>query len=150
MRRASRSCSPHSEGRHRRSARGEPTDSARRLLAQYSAQAPEDLDAQLELSGLHRKAGSREALADLLSGLWPRLTGEAQRNARRELAELALSLGRPNEAAVALRALLAEAPQDRWAAQALLSLLPAPGTGTEEQEAERLTLLGTLDLRCRG
>ncbi|MFL5348692.1 MAG: flagellar hook-length control protein FliK [Hyalangium sp.] len=119
------------------------TDSARRLLAQYSAQAPADIDAQLELASLHRKAGSREALADLLTGLWPRLTGEAQRNARRELAELALTLGRPHEAAVALRALLAEEPRDLWAAQALLSLLPTPGTGTEEQEAERLTLLST-------
>ncbi|HYH97269.1 flagellar hook-length control protein FliK [Hyalangium sp.] len=119
------------------------TDSARRLLAQYSSQSPADFEAQLELASLHRRAGAREALADLLTGLWPRLTGEAQRNARRELAELALSLGRPNEAATALRALLAEEPRDLWAAQALLSLLPAPGMGTEEQEAERLTLLST-------
>jgi tetratricopeptide (TPR) repeat protein len=119
------------------------TDSARRLLAQYCSQAPADLDAQLELAGLHRKAGAREALADLLTTLWPRLTGESQRNARRELAELALTLGRPNEATTALRALLVEEPRDLWAAQSLLSLLPPPGTGTEEQEAERLTLLST-------
>lgn len=119
------------------------TDSARRLLAQYSSQAPADLDAQLELAGLHRKVGAKEALADLLTTLWPRLSGEAQRNARRELAELALALGRPNEAITALRALLVEEPRDLWAAQSLLSLLPPPGAGTEEQEAERLTLLST-------
>jgi tetratricopeptide (TPR) repeat protein len=118
-------------------------DSARRLLAQYIAQAPSDLDAQLELAALHRKAGAREALADLLTELWPRLSGEAQRNARRELAELSLALSRPAEAARALRALLAEEPRDLWAAQALLSLLPAPGTGTPEQEAERFALLST-------
>ncbi|HVG57281.1 MAG TPA: flagellar hook-length control protein FliK [Hyalangium sp.] len=117
------------------------TDSARRLLAQYTAQAPADLESRLELANLHRKVGAREALADLLSELWPRLAGEAQRNARRELAELALTLGRANEAASALRALLAEEPRDLWATQALLSLLPAPGAGTEEQEAERLSLL---------
>ncbi|MDY7227401.1 flagellar hook-length control protein FliK [Hyalangium rubrum] len=119
------------------------TDAARRLLAQYSALAPSDLDTQLELAALHRKAGAREALADLLTELWPRLSGEAQRNARRELAELALTLGRPTEAATALRALLAEEPRDLWAAQSLLELLPPPGTGTPEQESERLTLLGT-------
>ncbi|WP_224364763.1 flagellar hook-length control protein FliK [Hyalangium versicolor] len=117
------------------------TDSARRLLAQYTSQAPIDVDSQLELASLHRKVGAREALADLLITLWPRLTGEAQRNARRELAELALSLGRATEAATALRALLVEEPRDLWAAQSLLSLLPAPGTGTAEQEAERLHLL---------
>ena len=119
------------------------TDSARRLLAQYITQAPEDLEAQLELAGLHRKAGAREPLADLLTSLWPRLTGEPQRSARRELAELALTLGRAHEAIHALRSLLVEEPRDLWAAQALLALLPAPGTGTEEQEAERLTLLST-------
>ncbi|MBN1207744.1 MAG: flagellar hook-length control protein FliK [Myxococcaceae bacterium] len=119
------------------------TDSARRLLAQYSAQSPADLEAQLELASLHRKVGAREPLADLLTELWPRLTGEAQRNARRELAELALTLGRAHEAATALRSLLVEEPGDLWAAQALLSLLPSPGTGTPEQEAERLTLLST-------
>ncbi|ADO74908.1 flagellar hook-length control protein FliK [Stigmatella aurantiaca] len=118
-------------------------DAARRLLAQYSAHAPTDLEAQLELVELHRKAGARDALADLLTGLWPRLRGAAQRNARRELAELALSLGRPAEAAAALRALLAEEPTDQWAARALLELLPTPGTGTPEEEAERLVLLST-------
>ncbi|WP_225408621.1 flagellar hook-length control protein FliK [Stigmatella hybrida] len=118
-------------------------DAARRLLAQYSTHAPSDLEAQLELVELHRKAGARDALADLLTELWPRLRGEAQRQARRELAELALSLGRPAEAATALRALLAEEPTDLWAARALMDLLPAPGTGTPEEEAERLVLLGT-------
>ncbi|RKG62325.1 flagellar hook-length control protein FliK [Corallococcus sp. AB011P] len=124
--------------------RANRTDAARRLLAEFSARTPEDLDARLELASLHRKAGAREALADLLVELWPRLAGDARRQARRELAELCLSLGRASAAADSLRSLLAEEPQDAWAAQALLELLPPPGTGTPEEESERLELLGTL------
>ncbi|WP_257458389.1 tetratricopeptide repeat protein [Archangium lipolyticum] len=119
-------------------------DAARRLLAQYCTLAPEDLEAQVELAGLHRKAGAREPLADLLVTLWPRLSGEARRSARRELAELSLALGRTAETTDALRSLLAEEPHDTWATQALLELLPPPGTGTPQEETERLSLLGTL------
>ncbi|OJH39302.1 tetratricopeptide repeat protein [Cystobacter ferrugineus] len=119
-------------------------DAARRLLAHYCSLAPEDLEAQLELAGLHRQAGAQEPLADLLLSLWPRLTGEARRAARRELAGLCLSQGRTAEAAEALRGLLAEEPLDTWATQALLELLPPAGSGTAQQEVERLTLLGTL------
>ncbi|REG26782.1 lipopolysaccharide biosynthesis regulator YciM [Archangium gephyra] len=125
-------------------------DSARRLLAQYCTLAPEDLEAQVELAGLHRKAGAREALADLLATLWPRLSGDARRSARRELAELCLALGRPAEAADALRSILAEEPHDTWATQGLLELLPPPGTGTAQEEAERLALLGTLITSAAG
>ena len=125
-------------------------DSARRLLAQYCTLAPEDLEAQVELAGLHRKAGAREALADLLATLWPRLSGDARRSARRELAELCLALGRPAEAADALRSILAEEPHDTWATQGLLELLPPQGTGTPQEEAERLALLGTLITSASG
>lgn len=106
--------------------RANRTDAARRLLAQYCAYAPSDLEAQQELANLHRKAGAREALADLLVELWPRLTGEARRAARRELAELSLALGRADVATDSLRSLLAEESQDLWAAQSLLALLPPP------------------------
>jgi tetratricopeptide (TPR) repeat protein len=125
-------------------------DAARRLLSQYCAGAPEDIEAWLELAGLHRKAGAREPLADLLATLWPRLSGDARRSARRELAELSLALGRPAHAAEALRSLLAEEPHDTWATQALLELLPPPGTGTTQEEAERLVLLGTLVSAAEG
>ncbi|QRK09515.1 flagellar hook-length control protein FliK [Archangium violaceum] len=125
-------------------------DAARRLLAQYCALAPEDLEAQVELAGLHRKAGAREPLADQLALLWPRLSGDARRSARRELAELSLALGRPAEAADALRSLLAEEPHDTWATQSLLELLPPPGAGTPQEEVERLTLLGTLISAAEG
>ncbi len=126
------------------------SDSARRLLAQYCALAPEDLEARLELAGLHRKAGAREPLADLLATLWPRLSGDARRSARRELTELSLALGRTAEAADALRSLLAEEPHDAWATQSLLELLPPPGTGTVQEETERLALLGTLISAAEG
>ncbi|WNG50593.1 flagellar hook-length control protein FliK [Archangium minus] len=125
-------------------------DAARRLLAQYCTLAPEDLEAQVELAGLHRKAGAREPLADQLALLWPRLSGDARRSARRELAELSLALGRPAEAADALRSLLAEEPHDTWATQSLLELLPPPGMGTPQEEVERLTLLGTLISAAEG
>lgn len=126
------------------------TDAARRLLAQYCALAPEDLDARVELAGLHRKTGMREPLADLLTALWPRLTGAARRSARRELAELSLALHRTPEAAEALRGVLSEEPLDTWATQALLELLPPPGTGTPAEETERLVLLGTLISAAEG
>jgi tetratricopeptide (TPR) repeat protein len=125
-------------------------DAARRLLADYCARAPEDLDARQELAALHRKAGAREALADLLVELWPRLSGEPRRAARRELAELSLALGRATAAVDSLRSLRLEEPHDTWAAQALLDLLPPPGTGTLEEESERLELLGTLVAAASG
>ncbi|MBU8895496.1 flagellar hook-length control protein FliK [Corallococcus sp. M34] len=124
--------------------RASRTDAARRLLAEYCARAPEDLDARLELAALHRKAGAREALADLLVELWPRLTGDARRQVRRELAELSLALGRTTTSADSLRGLLRDEPEDTWAAQSLLDLLPPAGTGTPDEEAERLELLGSL------
>ncbi|AEI64797.1 flagellar hook-length control protein FliK [Corallococcus macrosporus] len=130
--------------------RASRTDAARRLLAEYSARAPEDLDARVELAALHRKAGAREALADLLVELWPRLSGEPRRAARRELAELSLGLGRAAAAVDALRSLRLEEPHDTWAAQALLDLLPPPGTGTHEEETERLELLSTLVAAASG
>ncbi|WP_164002222.1 flagellar hook-length control protein FliK [Pyxidicoccus caerfyrddinensis] len=126
------------------------TDAARRLLAEYCTRAPEDLDSRTELAALHRKAGAREALADLLVELWPRLSGDPRRAARRELAELSLVLGRANAAVDSLRSLRLEEPHDTWAAQALLDLLPPPGTGTTEEEAERLELLGTLVAAASG
>ncbi|NMO15257.1 flagellar hook-length control protein FliK [Pyxidicoccus fallax] len=126
------------------------TDAARRLLAEYCARAPEDLEARQELAALHRKAGAREALADLLVELWPRLSGEPRRAARRELAELSLALGRAAAAVDSLRSLRLEEPHDTWAAQALLDLLPPPGTGTPEEESERLELLGTLVAAASG
>ncbi|TQF15354.1 flagellar hook-length control protein FliK [Myxococcus llanfairpwllgwyngyllgogerychwyrndrobwllllantysiliogogogochensis] len=126
------------------------TDSARRLLSEYCIRAPEDLDARVELVNLHRKAGAREALADLLVELWPRLSGEPRRAARRELAELSLVLGRAGAAVDSLRSLRLEEPQDTWAAQALLDLLPPPGTGSSDEEAERLELLGALVASATG
>ena len=125
-------------------------DAARRLLSQYCALAPDDLEARVELAGLHRKTGMREPLADLLGSLWPRLTGAARRAARRELAELSLALHRVPEATEALRGLLSEEPHDTWATQALLELLPPPGTGTPPEEVERLVLLGTLISSAEG
>ena len=60
-----------------RAGRGEQ---ARRLLADYCAQAPRDLDAQLELAELHRKAGAKEPLARPAAGaLWPALPGRRAR-----------------------------------------------------------------------
>ncbi|MCP3105545.1 flagellar hook-length control protein FliK, partial [Myxococcus sp. K15C18031901] len=125
-------------------------DAARRLLAEYCARAPEDLEARVELAALHRKSGAREALADLLVELWPRLSGEPRRAARRELAELSLALGRAGAAVDSLRSLRLEEPQDTWAAQALLDLLPPPGTGSHDEEAERLELLGALVAAASG
>ncbi|QSQ12977.1 flagellar hook-length control protein FliK [Myxococcus landrumensis] len=126
------------------------TDSARRLLAEYCIRVPEDLDSRVELANLHRKAGAREALADLLVELWPRLSGEPRRAARRELAELSLGLGRAGAAVDSLRSLRLEEPHDTWAAQALLDLLPPPGTGSADEEAERLELLGALVVSSTG
>jgi len=125
-------------------------DAARRLLSHYCTLSPEDLEAQLELAGLHREAGAHEPLADLLTHLWPRLSGDARRSARRELSELSLSLGRATEATEALRGLLAEEPGDTWATRSLLELLPPPGTGSAAEEAERLSLLGTLITASEG
>jgi tetratricopeptide (TPR) repeat protein len=119
-------------------------DTARRHLAAFAQRRPADVDAQLELADLHRQAGAREALLELLGALWPRLPHSRQAAARREYAELALALGRAGEALEALRAHLSAAPQDPWAAGALLSLLPAPGEGSAAEEAERLALLGVL------
>ncbi|MDP3237995.1 MAG: flagellar hook-length control protein FliK [Myxococcales bacterium] len=122
------------------------TDAARRLLAKYAAQRPDDLDAQLELVKLHRRAGALEPLVDLLSELWPRLEGSGRTSARREYAEGALSLGRTQAAMDVLRSILADVPDDEWAASRLLTLVPAE----DSTALERLDLLGRLVTSAKG
>ncbi len=115
-------------------------ESARRMFSKFTALRPEDVEAQLELAKLHRRAGALEPLIDLLGEIWPRLSGETRASARREFAEGALTLGRTEAAMDALRSLLEEAPTDGWAAGRLLALLPAdPAFG-----GERLELLSRL------
>ncbi|MBL8955903.1 MAG: flagellar hook-length control protein FliK, partial [Myxococcaceae bacterium] len=115
-------------------------DSGRRLLALYVAQKPDDVEATLELAGLHRKSGALESLVDLLSELWPRLEGAQRKAARKEYAEGSLTLGRGDAAIEVLRAMLHDDPQDTWAATKLLSLLPA----TQDTTRERSTLITRL------
>lgn len=122
------------------------TDAARRLLAKYVAQRPDDLDAQLELVKLHRRAGALEPLVDLLAELWPRLEGSGRTSARREFAEGALSLGRTGAAMDALRSILVDVPDDEWAASKLLTLVPVDDTTA----AERLDLLSRLVMGASG
>ncbi len=122
------------------------TDAARRLLARYAAQRPDDLDAQLELVKLHRRAGALEPLVDLLSELWPRLSGSGRTSARREYAEGALSLGRTQAAMDVLRNILVDVPDDEWAASRLLTLVPAE----DSTALERLDLLGRLVSSANG
>ncbi len=121
-------------------------DSGRRLLALYVAQSPNDVEATLELAALHRKSGALESLVDLLAELWPRLEGPARRSARREYAEGSLTLGRADAAIEVLRSIVADDPQDAWAASKLLSLLPA----TEETTRERSTLISRLIDSAKG
>ena len=111
---------------------GDP-EAARRHLAAYADAVPDDIDALLQLAALHRSAGAVEALAALLSGLWPRLSGEQARAACKELVELSLELHRPSEALDALRRLVELSPEDAWALETLVSLLPpaVPGTDVE-------------------
>ncbi len=115
-------------------------DAARRLFARYVASKPDDVEALLELAGLHRRAGALEPLVDLLGEVWPRLSGAPKTAARREYAEGALTLGRTAAAIEALRAMLADAPNDDWAASRLLTLLPAE----DGNARERLTLISRL------
>ncbi len=122
------------------------SEPARRLLAKYAAQRPEDLEAQLELVKLHRRAGALEPLVDLLAELWPRLEGNGRVSARREYAEGALTLGRTEAAMDALRSILADVPDDEWASGKLLSLIPAD----DATALERLDLLGRLVSSARG
>ncbi|MCU0695450.1 MAG: flagellar hook-length control protein FliK [Myxococcaceae bacterium] len=122
------------------------SDAARRLLAKYVAQRPEDLDAQLELVKLHRRAGALEPLVDLLGELWPRLEGSGRTSARREYAEGALTLGRTGAAMDVLRSILVDVPDDEWAASKLLTLVPVDDTTA----GERLDLLGRLVLTAQG
>ncbi len=121
-------------------------DAARRHLSACVAQRPDDLEALLELATLHRRAGALEPLLDLLASAWPRLTGVARASARKEFAEGALSLGRRDAAAEALRSMLLEEPQDAWAAGRLLSLLPTDASSSRE----RLDLLGRLIATAQG
>lgn len=122
------------------------TDTARRHLAWYASHRPEDLEAQLELVHLHRKAGASEALVDLLGQLWPRLEGASQAAARHEYAEGALKLGRTEAAAAALRSILSEDPRDVWATERLFELLPDDAAAG----AERLDLLTRLITLTQG
>jgi tetratricopeptide (TPR) repeat protein len=121
-------------------------DAARRLFARYVAQAPADIEAQVELAGLHRRAGALEPLVDLLGDLWHRLDGVGRVAARREYAEGALSLGRTAAAIEALRSMLADEPTDEWAAGRLLALLP----GDDAHQRERLELLSRLVAHAKG
>lgn len=122
------------------------SEAARRLLARFVAQRPDDLDAQLELVKLHRRAGALEPLVDLLAELWPRLEGSGRVSARREYAEGALSLGRTEAAMDALRSILADVPDDEWAASKLLALVPLDDSTAQE----RLDLLSRLATSARG
>ncbi|MBF5042480.1 flagellar hook-length control protein FliK [Aggregicoccus sp. 17bor-14] len=125
-------------------ARAGQGEEALRLLADYCAQAPADLEAQGELAELYRRAGAREALAELLAGLLRALPVERRAPVRRELVELALALGRETVAVAALREALAEAPGDVWASRTLLPLLSEASGEAPAARAERLTLLDTL------
>lgn len=121
-------------------------DAARRFLSRYTALRPGDVKAQLELAALLRRAGALEPLVDLLGELWPQLEGEEKLRARREYAEGALALGRSVAAVDALRAMLADAPLDEWAAARLLALLPAD----DAHLSERLELLSRLIATAQG
>ncbi|HEX4620798.1 MAG TPA: flagellar hook-length control protein FliK, partial [Myxococcaceae bacterium] len=105
-------------------------DTARRHLAFYVAHKSDDVEVHRELVTLHRRAGAKEPLADLLTELAPRLSGDEQRSALRELAELSLALERREAAVDALRDLVSADPTDRNAARTLLDLLP------EERDAD--------------
>src|SRR5262249_55339303 len=108
-------------------------EAARRHLAAYADAAPDDVDALLQLAGLHRSAGAVEALAALLSGLWPRLSGEQARAACRALVGRSPELQGPSEALDAVRRLVELAPEDVWARETLVPLLPpaVPGSDVE-------------------
>ena len=121
-------------------------DAARRLFARYVAHKPDDLEALQELAKLHRRAGALEPLVDLLGELWTRLQGEARVTTRREFTEGALSLGRTAAALEALRAMLADEPNDEWAASRLLTLLP----NDDAHQGERLDLLSRLIVHAEG
>ncbi|HEY0883468.1 MAG TPA: flagellar hook-length control protein FliK, partial [Archangium sp.] len=121
-------------------------DAARRLFTKYVAQAPDDLEALQELAKLHRRAGALEPLVDLLGDLWTRLEGAPRVATRREFTEGALSLGRTAAALEALRAMLADEPNDEWAASRLLTLLP----NDDAHQGERLDLLSRLVANASG
>jgi len=124
-------------------ARAKQPDVARKHLAFYAQQRPEDVQAQQELADLHRRAGDKEALCDLVGEIWPKLKGEAQQEALREYAELSIELGRPTAASDALRSLLEREPGNAWAARMLLRLLPRVPTEAAEAR-ERMELIGVL------
>lgn len=113
-------------------------ESARKYLALYVAQRPKDLEAARQLIDLHRRAGAKEALADLLGDVWSQLSGPERGATCREYAELCLELGRTSAAVDALRNLLEADAQDAWAAKTLLGLLPKEGG---DQERTRLLSL---------
>jgi len=118
-------------------------DAARRHLSAYADAAPDDVEALLQLAALHRSAGAVEALAALLSGLWPKLSGEQARAACQELVELSLELHRPSEAIDALRRLVELSPDDPWALQTLVTVLPPAAPGSDaEALALRTRLVG--------
>lgn len=125
--------------------KAERVDAARRYLAQYSARRQDDLGALKELAQLHRKASAREPLCDLLGELWPRLSGNEQKDALREYAQLSLELSRRAAAIEALRGLLELDANDAWAAKTLLPLLP-----DDASAAERLSLLTRVLAQLKG
>ncbi len=121
-------------------------DTARRHLAWYVQQRPEDLDALVELAGLHRRAGALEALVELLGELWPRLSGGSRNAARREYAQGTLALSRFDAAKTVLHAMLEEDSTDSWANERLLELLGEQASAREE----RLLLLTRLVTSATG
>ncbi|HVE81353.1 MAG TPA: flagellar hook-length control protein FliK, partial [Myxococcales bacterium] len=123
--------------------RSSQPDAARKHLAFYAQQRPDDVQAQLELADLHRRAGDKESLCDLIGEIWPKMAGAAQQEALREYAELSMELGRPTAAGDALRSLLEREPASAWAARMLLKLLPrVPSDASEARE--RMELIGVL------
>jgi tetratricopeptide (TPR) repeat protein len=119
------------------------TEAARRYLDQCLRCWPEDLEIQSQLVKLHRQAGAKEQLFELLMRLWPRLEGPDRGEACQEAADLALQLGRPDEAAAMLRRLLEAKPADVWATKELLRILPQTGA-SEDNERELQSLFSTL------
>lgn len=127
-------------------------ESARRHLTAYVADRPDDLSAQKELATLHRRAGAKDALFDILAQLWSRLPSAEQEPALREYAELSLELGSRQASLDALYALLTLAPRDVWAARTLYGLLGADSARIPpEQEVSLLSvLIGAADADEKG
>jgi len=120
------------------------TDAARKYLALYLAQRPEDIEARRELINVLRGSGAKEALCEQLEALWPRLSGPERLESCREFAQLVRELGRKLESSEALQILLQADPSDVWAARSLLELLPPASIAAPSQSEERLRLLAVV------